>query len=111
LNISGVDVESFREEGLMLPLSLSELEVSDCPNLKKLDYRALCHLSSLHAMVIRSCPVLQCLPEEGPPESISQLRIQNCPLLKQRCKKQGGEDWKTIAHIKTLWVDCERVNT
>jgi len=108
LRISGVDVESFPDEGL-LPLSLTELSIHDCPNLKKLDYRGLCHLSSLQTMIIAKCAVLQCLPEEGLPESISQLNIKCCPLLKQRCKKEG-EDWEKIAHIKIISVDRELIN-
>ncbi|ESW05587.1 hypothetical protein PHAVU_011G192200, partial [Phaseolus vulgaris] len=103
LFIKKEDVECFPVEGL-LPPSLTTLNVNDCPNLKKLNYRGLCHLSSLQTMILEDCPVLQCLPEEGLPESISKLDIKVCPLLKQRCKK-GGEDWEKIAHIKTIWVD------
>jgi len=109
LRISGVDVESFPDEGL-LPLSLTTLYIRDCPNLKKLEYRGLCHLSSLRMMILEKCPVLQCLPEEGLLESISELRIESCPLLKQRWKKQEGEDWEKIAHIKFIWVDHEFIN-
>ncbi|ESW05583.1 hypothetical protein PHAVU_011G191800 [Phaseolus vulgaris] len=97
LSINEVDGECFPDEGF-LPLSITQLEVKDCPKLKKLDYRGLCHLSSLQKLVIENCPILQCLPEEGLPESISELRIESCPLLKQRCKKEGGEDWIKIAH-------------
>ena len=109
LKILGADVESFPDESL-LPLSLTTLEIDDCPNLNKLDYRGLCHVSSLEYLSLRNCPVLQCLPEEGLPDSISNLSIEGCPLLKQRCKK-GGEDWEKIAHIKSIWVDSEGVNT
>ncbi|XP_068491379.1 putative disease resistance RPP13-like protein 1 [Phaseolus vulgaris] len=104
LCIEEKDVECFPGEGL-LPVSLTQLYIQHCPNLKKLDYKGLCHLSSLQTMFIQFCPVLQCLPEEGLPESISSLRIDGCPLLHQRCKKEEGEDWEKIAHIKDLWVD------
>ncbi|BAT96937.1 hypothetical protein VIGAN_09026400 [Vigna angularis var. angularis] len=87
LYICNVDLECFPGEGL-LPLSLDHLEIYDCPNLKKLDYKGLCHLSSLQTLVLRDCPILQCLPEEGLPKSISKLEIVDCLLLKQRCKKQ-----------------------
>ncbi|ESW05601.1 hypothetical protein PHAVU_011G193500 [Phaseolus vulgaris] len=109
LFIQNVDVECFPGEGL-LPVSLTKLYINYFPNLKKLDYRGLCHLSSLQKLVIENCPILQCLPEEGLPESISELRIESCPLLKQRCKKEEGEDWEKIAHIKTIWLDMEAVN-
>ncbi|XP_047150641.1 putative disease resistance RPP13-like protein 1 [Vigna umbellata] len=81
LDIGNVDVECFPGEGL-LPLSLSYLEISDCPNLKKLDFRGLCQLSSLQNLTLLDCPILQYLPEEGLPKSISLLVIENCPLLK-----------------------------
>ncbi|BAT96935.1 hypothetical protein LR48_Vigan11g153800 [Vigna angularis] len=87
LNIGKVDLECFPGEGL-LPLSLGRLVIHDCPNLKKLDYRGLCHLSSLQTLILRNCPVLQCLPEEGLPKSISELKMSGCLLLKQRCQKQ-----------------------
>ncbi|ESW05617.1 hypothetical protein PHAVU_011G195000 [Phaseolus vulgaris] len=109
LSIKEDDVECFPGEGL-LPLSLTELRIKDCPNLKKLVYRGLCHLSSLQTMFIQNCPILQCLPEEGLPESISELRIEECPLLHQRCQKQEGEDWEKIAHIETIWVDMKLVH-
>jgi len=109
LCIEKEDLECFPGEGL-LPLSLTELRIDDCRNLKKLDYRGLSHLPSLRRLVLENCPILQCLPEEGLPESISQLSIKDCPLLKEWCQKQGGEDWEKIAHIKSIKVDGEYVN-
>jgi len=109
LSIEKKDVEYFPGEGL-LPLSLNQLSIKDCPNLKKLDYMSLCHLSSLERLDIHNCPIFQCLPGEGLPDSISHLSIRDCPLLKQRCKKEEGEDWEKIAHIKSIWVDREQVN-
>jgi len=81
LYIHKVDLECFPDEGL-LPTSLTKLSIDNCPNLKKLDYRGLCHLSSLQRLSLYNCPILQCLPEEGLPESISELEIKDCPLLK-----------------------------
>ena len=86
LSVEKDDMEYFPDEGL-LPQSLTELRIKDCLNLKKLDYRGLCHLSSLQKLFLSKCQILQCLPEEGLPESISQLIITDCPLLKQRYKK------------------------
>jgi len=109
LSIQNEDVECFPDEGL-LPVSLTKLHIQDCPNLKKLDYTGLYHLSSLQELVLQNCPTLQFLPEEGLPKSISQLRITACPLLDQRCKKEEGEDWEKIAQIKTILVDSVRLN-
>ncbi|RZB65926.1 putative disease resistance RPP13-like protein 1 isoform A [Glycine soja] len=124
LGIIKHDAESFPDEGL-LPLSLTYLWICDFPNLKKLDYKGLCHLSSLEVLWLDECPNLQQLPEEGLPKSISylkiidcpnlqqlpeeglpksitHLKIRGCPKLKQRCQNPGGEDWPKIAHIPTL---------
>nr|AAO15846.1 resistance protein KR4 [Glycine max] len=126
LRIIKQDAESFPDEGL-LPLSLACLVIRDFPNLKKLDYKGLCHLSSLKKLIldycpnlqqlpeeglpksisflsIEGCPNLQQLPEEGLPKSISFLSIKGCPKLKQRCQNPGGEDWPKIAHIPTLFI-------
>ncbi|KAL2979368.1 hypothetical protein AAZX31_13G168700 [Glycine max] len=101
LVIGGVDVECLPDEGV-LPHSLVNLWIRECGDLKRLDYKGLCHLSSLKTLHLFNCPRLQCLPEEGLPKSISFLRIHNCPLLKQRCREPEGEDWPKIAHIKRV---------
>ena len=102
LSIEKVDTKCFPDEGL-LPLSLTELIIRDCPNLEKLDYKGLYQLSSLQSLRLENCPNLRCLPEEGLPKSISHLLISDCPLLKQRCRK-GGEDRKKITHIQHLSI-------
>ncbi|KAK8464371.1 hypothetical protein PHAVU_011G193600 [Phaseolus vulgaris] len=99
LSIQKEDGDCFPDEGL-LPVSLTVLHIRDCPNLKKLNYGGLCHLTSLQFLRFLNCPILQYLPAEGLPESISQLVIQCCPLLKQQYKKEEGEEWKKIARIK-----------
>ncbi|CAJ1946721.1 unnamed protein product [Sphenostylis stenocarpa] len=101
LIIQKMDVESFPDEGF-LPLSFSYLALIDFPDLKKLDYKGLCHLSSLKTLRLCNCPSLQCLPEEGLPKSISTLQICGCPLLEQRCQQHEGEDWGKIAHIEQV---------
>ncbi|KAG4383941.1 hypothetical protein GLYMA_13G184900v4 [Glycine max] len=101
LVIGGVDVECLPDEGV-LPHSLVYLEIRKCGDLKRLDYKGLCHLSSLKELLLVGCPRLECLPEEGLPKSISTLWIINCPLLKQRCREPEGEDWPKIAHIKRV---------
>jgi len=101
LRISSEDIECFPDEGL-LPLSLTTIEIHNCPMLKKLDYKGLCHLSSLRKLILRRCPILQSLPEEGLPKSISYLTILGSPLLQQLYKKQEGEDWERLRTLNTF---------
>ncbi|XP_027909220.1 putative disease resistance protein At3g14460 [Vigna unguiculata] len=101
--IEKVDAKSFPDEGL-LPCSLVSLTILDFPNLEKLDHKGLYQLSSLEKLGLWNCPNLQHLPEEGLPISISRLQIRNCPLLKERCQEEGGEDWQKIAHIQDLEI-------
>jgi len=96
--IEELDAKCFPDEGL-LPFSLTSLTIRDCPNLEKLDYKGLYQLSSLKLLILVNCPNLQCLPEEGLPRSISDFCITNCPLLEQRCRNEGGEDWDRNLHI------------
>ncbi|XP_052193110.1 putative disease resistance RPP13-like protein 1 [Diospyros lotus] len=74
------ELESFPDEGL-LPPTLTWLEIRSLPNLKLLNNRGLQLLGSLEVLTIANCPQLQSLPKEGLPNSISKLRIRNCPLL------------------------------
>ncbi|XP_047162167.1 putative disease resistance protein At3g14460 [Vigna umbellata] len=88
LSVRKLNVESFPDEGF-LPFSLTCLEIRNCSDLKNLDYKGLCHLSSLQKLLLFNCSNLQCLPEEGLPNSILELKIVGCPLLEQ-C-----QDYKT----------------
>ncbi|GLT70847.1 hypothetical protein SLA2020_429020 [Shorea laevis] len=56
---------------------------------------------------IGDCPMLQSLPEGGLPTSLTYLKIQKCPMLTERCQKEGGggPDWPKIAHIRKLYID------
>jgi len=104
LFIGNLDVQSFPDEGF-LPISLTSLRIYDFQNLEKLDYKGLCHLSSLKELFLVNCPRLQCLPDEGLPKSISYLTISgNCPLLRERCQQLGGQDWRKIAHVQNLSI-------
>ncbi|AES69069.1 NBS-LRR type disease resistance protein [Medicago truncatula] len=90
--------ESFPEES-MLPSTINSLELTNCSNLTKINYKGLLHLTSLESLYIEDCPCLDSLPEEGLPSSLSTLSIHDCPLIKQLYQKEQGEHWHTISHI------------
>ncbi|XP_065627143.1 putative disease resistance protein RGA3 isoform X1 [Quercus suber] len=64
------------------------------------------NLTSLKRLEIWSCPNLTSLPEGmSQLTSLQTLEIRGCPQLKQRCKKENGEDWDKISHIPNLEID------
>ncbi|KAL2337129.1 hypothetical protein Fmac_011575 [Flemingia macrophylla] len=97
------NVELFPEEGL-LPPTLSDLYLIGCSKLTTTNSMGFLHLKSLKSFYIVTCPRLQCLPEEGLPNSLSVLCILCCPLLEQRYQK-GGEHWHKIHHIPSVMID------
>ncbi|KAL6329427.1 hypothetical protein AAG906_020860 [Vitis piasezkii] len=105
LTIKGCPELIFPIQGLQGLSSLTSLEISDLPNLMSLDCLELQLLTSLEKLEICDCPKLQFLTEEQLPTNLSVLTIQNCPLLKDRCKFLTGEDWHHIAHIPHIVID------
>ncbi|GAU20842.1 hypothetical protein TSUD_120340 [Trifolium subterraneum] len=93
------NVESFPEENL-LPPTLEFLEIRNCSKLRIMNNKGFLHLNSLDFLVIYNCPSLESLPEEGLQlSSLSQLFIKECPIIREKYKKEGGERWHTIRHI------------
>ncbi|KAJ7005060.1 putative disease resistance RPP13-like protein 1 [Populus alba] len=92
------NVESFPEE-MLLPSSLTSLNIWNLKHLKSLDYKGLQHLTSLRELTISRCPMIESMPEEGLPSSLSTLQIYNCPLLGESCEREIGKDWPKISHI------------
>jgi hypothetical protein len=91
--------------GKMLPSSLTSLTVKSFPNMKCLSSEGFRILFSLEELRIKECKNLTSFPEDGLPPSLQQLDIANCPLLKERCKKDQGQEWFKIAHIPCVEID------
>ena len=98
------NLKSFPEEDL-LPSTLTYLSMFGLSCLKNLDGRGLQHLTFLTTLVVSGCPELQAMPEEGLPMSLVDLIIRRCPMLRERCQREKGEDWPKIAHISCIQMD------
>ncbi|KAL6328645.1 hypothetical protein AAG906_003330 [Vitis piasezkii] len=83
------DLELFPKECL-LPSTLTSLEISHLPNLRSLDSKGF------------NSPILD---RRRAAHLLSFLTIENCPLLKDRCKFGTGEEWHHIAHIPHILID------
>jgi Leucine-rich repeat (LRR) protein len=90
---------------MMLPASLTSLIIENFPYLKCLSSRGFQDLASLEYLFIRYCEKLTSFPEHGFSPSLMFLFIWNCPLLKERCKKDRGPEWFKIAHIPCVRID------
>ncbi|KAF7824658.1 putative disease resistance protein [Senna tora] len=105
LQIKDTNLECFPDGGL-LPPNLTLLGLLHCSNLRRLG-NSISHLSALKIFNLFNCPKLQYLPNEGLPSSLSNLKIDGCPLLKKRFHKQKGSDWAMTAHIPHMAIIAE----
>ncbi|KAK4594783.1 hypothetical protein RGQ29_018480 [Quercus rubra] len=109
------DWQSFPEEEdgkmmLLLPTSLTYLSIYDFPDIVFLSSKVFQNLSSLEELWIWKCPKLASLPENGLPPSLLQLRIFECPVLKQNCKKGKGQEWlKNVINIPFVKIDLQPI--
>ncbi|XVF83312.1 hypothetical protein PTKIN_Ptkin16aG0476700 [Pterospermum kingtungense] len=99
-----IEIGCFPDEHL-LPPSLTDLWISDLPNLKVLDDKGFQHLTSLRRLYILGCAKLQSMPPKSLLASLSYLNIENCGLLKEGCQKEKGKDWPNISHIPVIEID------
>jgi hypothetical protein len=101
------NVESFPEENL-LPPTLKWLWLTNCSKLRRMNNKGFLHLNSLTDLIIRCCPSLESLPEEALQQlssSLYELYIIECPIIREKYKKEGGERWHTITHIPHVKID------
>ncbi|XP_028757292.1 putative disease resistance protein At3g14460 [Neltuma alba] len=110
IHIGDADDESLPDIGL-LPPTLICLLFHNCPNLRSLEHKGLCHLTSLELLGFCGCPKLQYFPKEGLPSSLCQLRIRGCPLLKKRIQRQKGKYWAKISRIPFVSTEDDVVAT
>ena len=100
------NLESLPEEWLQNLVSLRKLEIYKCNGLRCRPWIA--NLTSLQFLTFWECPNLTSLPQGiHSLTSLTELKITDCPLLRQRCKRQIGEDWSIIAHVPRVILDYE----
>ncbi|CAA7018873.1 unnamed protein product, partial [Microthlaspi erraticum] len=102
-----VDTESFPDKDL-LPRSLYSLRIRDFKNLQTLNYQGTQGLRALGILEISGCDKLASLPDEGLPSSLSLLRINGCPVLKDKICKRDME-WFKIKDIQLVEIDGEQL--
>ncbi|KAJ6370958.1 hypothetical protein OIU77_001461 [Salix suchowensis] len=91
--------------------SLQSLTISGCPGVSCLPNQ-IRHLTSLSRMCIHGCSNLTSLPEEiRNLEMLRELVIADCPNLERRCKKEKGKDWPNIAHIRTIIINGQVIQS
>ncbi|KDO37252.1 hypothetical protein CISIN_1g018478mg [Citrus sinensis] len=75
---------------LPLPTSLTSLAIFSFPNLERLS-SSIVDLQNLTSLYLVGCPKLKYFPEKGLPSSLLELWIGGCPLIEEKCRKDGGQ--------------------
>ncbi|KDO36196.1 hypothetical protein CISIN_1g005813mg [Citrus sinensis] len=92
---------------LPLPASLTSLGISNFPNLERLS-SSIVDLQNLTELYLADCPKLKYFPEKGLPSSLLRLYIVGCPLIEEKCRKDGGQYWLET-HIPVVLIDWKSV--
>ncbi|MFQ6658376.1 hypothetical protein Gotur_027668 [Gossypium turneri] len=90
---------------MMLPPSLTCINLSKFKNLEFMFSEGLQGLASLQRLEIRECPKLTSLPEKDVLLSLGYLYISGCPLLQEECSSDKGREWSKISHIPLVGID------
>ncbi|KAH9750158.1 putative disease resistance protein [Citrus sinensis] len=88
---------------LPLPASLTYLRIEGFPNLERLT-SSIVDLQNLTGLVLGGCRKLKYFPEKGLPSSLLQLSINRCPLIEEKCRKDGGQYWDLLTHIPSVEI-------
>ncbi|KAK8639822.1 hypothetical protein V6N13_138189 [Hibiscus sabdariffa] len=104
----GPEIVSFPDEKFLLPTTLVSIYIAKLQNLESLT-KGLQNLPSLEELEVADCPKLRRLPGEGLPATLGRLCIRNCPLLENPCSRNKGEYWPLIAHIPCVEIEASDI--
>ncbi|MCH85585.1 NBS-LRR resistance protein, partial [Trifolium medium] len=106
LTISGGDKNGTLPNGLEGIPSLRNLYLDFLDLVTMPDW--LGTMTSLQTLEIKWCSNLTSLPDSFKElKNLHELRISNCPMLENKCKKETGEEWHKIAHVPELELELE----
>lgn len=95
-------LETFPEESMDLPASLTFLRIGELYNLKYLSVGSITNLISL---TIRNCPKLILLTDTDLCHSLLQIHIYNCSCLKQQWLGDKARVWPMLSRIPCVIMD------
>jgi structure-specific endonuclease subunit SLX1 len=98
-------------EGLQHLTALKDLYLAGCVKLNSLPEN-IQHLTSLSRLRIHGCSNLMSLPEGiRNLEMLREFEIAYCPNLERQCKREKGKDWPKIAHIPTIIINAQLIQS
>ncbi|KAG6781662.1 hypothetical protein POTOM_014573 [Populus tomentosa] len=80
--------------------NVESLTIDSLQHLNSLNYKGLQHLTSLTSLRISDCPLIESMPEEGLPSSLSYLEIHYCFMLKSLPRLQH------LTSLRELDISC-----
>ncbi|KAG6672920.1 hypothetical protein I3842_16G083000 [Carya illinoinensis] len=101
------NLECLSSEGLRKLTSLEKLLINDCENLTCFPEVGL--LRSLLSLCFFNCQKLRSFPKNGLPPSLHKLKINGCPLLEERYKKDQEGELRKIADIPCVEIRAESI--
>ncbi|GLT33625.1 hypothetical protein SLA2020_081960 [Shorea laevis] len=93
MSLQWLTIEQKSPLDIVLPSSLTSLEIETEENLESIPGGLFQNLSSLEYLMIFDCPKLRSLPREAFPPSLGRLRIRGCPHLKRQRFEEKGDYW------------------
>ncbi|KAL1809360.1 hypothetical protein ACET3Z_026350 [Daucus carota] len=88
--------------------ALTLLYINDFEGVKSLP-ESLAKLPSLERLRIWNCNNLKSLPTFDESHSLQYLKIFQCTILEERCRRESGPEWFKIQHIPRIQIGHELI--